>query len=111
MTAPPLGLTTEVEYIRILDGDTMEFEIRRRFKIRLKDIDVYEKNTVKGREATEFVDNILLSADEIKVFIPSNNPIKLMDINSFGRIIGRIYADGVDVSDLLRLANFEKEDE
>ena len=108
MTAPPLGLTTEVEYVRILDGDTIEFEIRRRFKVRLEGIDVYEKNTEQGEEATDFVDNILLDAEVIKVFIPSNNPIKLMDINSFSRIVGQVYVDDTNLTDLLRAAHYDK---
>jgi endonuclease YncB( thermonuclease family) len=102
------GLVTQVDYVRAVDGDTIEFEIRRTFKVRLRDIDVYEKNTEKGKEATEYVDTILKNAREILVFIPTNDPHKLMDINSFERVIGEVYVDNKNIANILRMARLEK---
>jgi len=95
------GLTIPVEYLRAVDGDTIEVEVRRKFKIRLRDIDVAEKNTDEGVEATEFVDGQMLAGDDILVFIPTNNPDKLMDFTSFERIVGDIYIDGKLLQQLL----------
>jgi endonuclease YncB( thermonuclease family) len=101
------GLTIPVEYVRAVDGDTIEVEIRRKFKLRLRDINVPEKNTDEGVEATEFVDGALLAGDDILVFIPTNSPDKLMDITSFERIVGDIYINGILLQDLLREQGYE----
>lgn len=108
MTVPEPGWTTEVEYIRPIDGDTIEVEVRRRFNVRLRDIDVYEISSDKGIEALDFVDGRLIDADKIILHIPSNNPTKLIDFNSFERAIGDVYVDGVSLSTLLRTAGYEK---
>jgi endonuclease YncB( thermonuclease family) len=108
MTVPKPGWVTEVDYIRPIDGDTIEVEIRRRFHVRLKDIDVYERRTEKGIKATEFVDEKLINANRIIVEIPTNNVIKLLDINSFERLMANIYVDNDNLADLLRQKGFEK---
>lgn len=96
------GLMIPVEYVRTVDGDTIEVEIRRKFKVRLRDIDVEEKNTKKGAEATDFVETAMAFSNDILVFIPTNNPDKLMDITSFERIVGDIYLNGKLLQDILR---------
>lgn len=102
------GLILPVNYVRAVDGDTIEFEIRRTFKLRLRDIDVYEKDTEPGQNAKEFVGDILSVTDDIIVFIPTNDPVKLMDINSFERIVGDVYIKDKKLSDILRTKGFEK---
>ena len=96
------GLTIPVEYVRAVDGDTIEVEIRRKFHMRLRDINVAEKDTDEGVEATEYVDGILCDGETILVFIPTNSPDKLMDITSFERIVGDVYVDDEKLQDLLR---------
>ena len=95
------GYATQVDYIRSVDGDTYEFEIRRRFKIRLRDFDAPEKNTEAGVEMTEYVDDLFSKAEKIIVFIPTNSPLKLMDMNSFERLVGDVEIDGKDLKDTL----------
>jgi len=108
MTAPEPGWTTEVDYIRPVDADTIEVEIRRRFNVRLKDIDAPERWTLLGKEAIEFVDQELCNAERIIVRIPTNNPIKLMDMNSFERVVGEIFVDNDNLSELLKAHGYEK---
>ena len=96
------GYITQVTYLRAVDGDTIEFEIKRIFHIRLRDIDVFEKTTDIGMEATNFVHNILSKSNEILVFVPANDPIKLGDTHSWNRIVGDVIVDGENLSDLLR---------
>lgn len=100
------GLTIPVEYVRAVDGDTIEVEIRRKFKMRLRDINVAEKDTDEGVEATEYVDGVLCDGDTILVFIPTNSPDKLMDITSFERIVGDIYVDNQKLQDLLEAEGY-----
>jgi endonuclease YncB( thermonuclease family) len=107
---PEPGLIIPVGFLRAVDGDTIEVEVRRKFKVRLRDIDVVEKHESKGQEATDFVSHVLGFADSIMVFIPTNDPDKLMDITSFERLVGDIYVKGKKLQDLLRKEGFEKDD-
>lgn len=102
------GLTTEVDYVRAVDGDTVELKIERIFKVRIRDIDAIELKQQGGKEARAFVDNLLSQARQIKIFVPSNDPHKLMDIQSFERLVADVYVDGCNLADLLRTAGYEK---
>jgi len=102
------GLTTVVDYIRAVDGDTIEFKIERTFKVRVRGIDAIELREQGGQEAKAFVNNIMHLAKEIKIFIPSNDKLKLMDIQSFERIVADVYVDGHNLADTLRTAGYEK---
>jgi endonuclease YncB( thermonuclease family) len=76
-------------------------------------LDAPEKKTVKGRAAIERVLEILTNPDwyrhigvthrfkTVKLFIPENHPVELMDINSFSRILGEIWVDGERLGDVL----------
>lgn len=87
---------------RVIDGDTVEVEISRRFNVRLRNVLVAEKNTAKGQAAKDFLTNEI-AGGEVVVFIPSNDPHKLMDINSFNRLVGDVWHNGMDVVDLIEL--------
>jgi len=102
------GLAIPVEYVRTIDGDTFEFEIRRKFKVRLRDIDTPEINTKKGVRAKETVECELESADDILVFIPTNSPEHLMDIVSFERVVADVYINGHNLASMLKLLGYEK---
>lgn len=102
------GLTTEVEYLRTIDGDTIEFEIRRIFKVRLRDFDAVELKSLLGEEARDFVDCLLSNAEKIQIFVPSNDPHKLMDIQSFERLVADVYIDGKSLADKVKAAGYEK---
>lgn len=102
------GYCTKVDVVRVIDGDTIEFEIRRRFHLRLRDIDVPESKTEHGKKATEFVQKRLFDAEDIKIFIPTGDPLKLMDINSFERLVGDVEVDGKNLAELLRKNEYNK---
>lgn len=101
------GLMIPVDYLRTVDGDTIEVEIRRKFKVRLRDINVMEKDKPKGKEASKFVHTLLRYAKKILVFIPTNDPYKLMDINSFERIVGDVYVNNANLKDVLCSEGFD----
>ncbi len=104
---PENGYTTEATVVRVVDGDTVEVEIRRRFIIRLTDDqrtpywNVEEKTTELGKQAICFLNKILYWGKKVKVFIPTNNPENLMDFNSFSRIVGKIWVDSRRVTDIM----------
>lgn len=106
------GWCSEAKVVRVVDGDTIELEVTRKFKLRLRDIDVYEKKTEKGEEAKKFVEKKILNKP-IKVFIPSNQPEDLMDINSFSRLVGDLYyfskyGGYENLADVLKVFGYEK---
>lgn len=106
--APEPGYTTTAKLVRIIDGDTYEFEFIRRCNIRLLDIDVYEKNTAIGQEASDFAHKVLSNANEIIIHMPTNDPLKFLDWNSFERVLANVYVDGQNLEQMLRDKNFDK---
>ena len=112
---PKEGWTTSALVTRVIDGDTIEVEIRRTFAVRLVDprgkFNVAERNTVKGQQAKSFLESTI-SDNEVKLFIsagPSN--IKLMDINSFNRLLGEIWFNGNRLTDILMENGYGKLEE
>ena len=102
------GLAIEVKFIRAIDGDTVELEIVRRFQLRLRDIDTPELKEPKGREAQIYAHYTGTSAKKALAFIPANDPVKLVDINSFNRLVGDLYLDGHNLVPLLKDKGFIK---
>lgn len=97
---PEPGFTTVAKVVDVHDGDTIKVEVTRTFSVRIRDLLVAELNTEKGKQAAEFLRNRLMNS-EILLFIPSNDPHKLMDINSFSRLIGDIWKDKIDIVDVM----------
>ena len=102
------GWITDVNYVRTIDGDTIVFNVTRTFSVRLRNIDVDELNTEKGQRAKEFIEDIMNHAGNIQIFIPTNDPERLMDFHSFERIIADVYINGRNLKDTLRKKGFEK---
>ena len=102
MTIPEPGITTIAKVVKVVDVDTIAFEIKRTFHIRIKDLLGAEKNTEKGKLEKAFLENLLKDNQELIVFIPTNDPHKLMDINSFNRLLGDVWLkDGRNLLDVL----------
>lgn len=100
MNKPELGWITEGKIVRVLDGDTVEVEITRTLKIRIDDLRCAESDEYGGQEATEFT-NALLHDKNVTIQIMTNNPLKLLDFNSFDRAVGRIWLDETLVRDII----------
>lgn len=111
--APRPGLSTEVKIVRVIDGDTVEVEITRRFPVRLVHenerglhFNADEKNTTSGKAAKKFLENLIYDDEpgefkEIILFIPAGQSINLTDINSFNRLLGEIWVDGEKVTETM----------
>lgn len=104
------GLTILVDVVSVHDGDTIKVRVSREFDIRVRGIDTPELKTVEGKEVQKIVENLITTADKIIVFIPSNDPLKLMDFNSFGRVVGDVYLDGKSLADIVRENKLQKKD-
>ena len=125
MKEPTPGWTTKAQIERVKDGDTVEVSITRTFALRLihrnKDRLIFkapELNTPEGIAAREYllellkeypatvtknVDDLMLKNRwrEVTVFIPTNKSNKLMDMNSFERLLGELWVDGKMVTELM----------
>ena len=107
MNCPPEGFCTEASLVRVIDGDTIEVEIKRTLKVRLKDIRVAEKNTEDGQAALACVKDILGPPNStMKLFIPANHPLPFSDIQTFDRVLGKIFVgkgeSWTDLGELLK---------
>lgn len=110
---PYPGWASKAFVRRIIDGDTIEVEVRKKFAIRVADprgrFNVAELNTAKGKEAKQFVSDLLMPCGEdkkITIFIPAGPGN--MDINSFNRLVGEIWVDGKRFTDILMENGFGK---
>ena len=103
-------ILTNLQLERVLDGDTIELTITRKFKLRVRNLDTFEINTEKGKEAKSFLQSLLAlqNPPNITIFIPSNDPNKLLDFYSFDRVVGDIIANGIDIATEMKKAGFDK---
>ena len=103
MQEPPIGFTTKVNVVKVIDGDTLDVEITRRIRVRLKDCwcpetrtrDLKEKE--RGLKAKRHLKDIL-SLDtgffswrsknhEVVLFIPADKEGDIKEIFSFINIV------------------------
>jgi endonuclease YncB( thermonuclease family) len=89
-----LGIALKVHPISVHDGDTIKVLITREFSIRIRGVDTPELSTPEGKQVQKIIMDKVMNAKEVIAFIPSNDPVNLMDINSFNRIVGDLYLDG-----------------
>lgn len=106
MIKPPEGFTTKAKVVNVVDGDTIDVVIERRVRVRLQDCwspetrtkDIVEKQ--KGIAARSFLITRAMDKD-VTLHIPADNEGELKDIFTFGRVIGRIFIDDYDVSEMM----------
>ena len=99
---PELGFTTLAKTERVIDADTIEVSITRKIKVRLLGVNAPELSTEEGKFFKEVMQNLLKDSDNITLFIPSKNPDKLMDFNTFDRVVGTIWLkNGEKLNDLI----------
>jgi len=86
----------EGKVIGITDGDTLTLLVdKKEFKIRLAEIDTPEKGQPYGNKAKQALSNFVFGK-EVRV-------VK-QDIDRYGRIVGRLYIDNLDVNaEMVRL--------
>ena len=108
MNKPRHGFSTECTLDRVVDGDTLCVEIKRKFNVRLiheneegKQFNCAELKTPEGKAAKEFVEELLQDNPNITIFIPAGEDAKLMDINSFNRILSEVWVGNYKLTDIL----------
>lgn len=104
MKEPPYGWTTQAKVLRVIDGDTVEVEIKRTVMVRLLDVDTAELRPKNSSEYEEAVAQKQKLSEKIKdkivkLYIPSNDI--LQDVFTFGRALGRIFYQGKDINEYM----------
>ena len=104
MKQPPIGITTVGTVTNVVDGDTVDVEIKRTIRVRLKDCwcpetrtrDLKEKE--KGLAAKKHLSNLLEDSKEVVLFIPADSEGDIKDVFTLNRVLGYIFIDSEDVS-------------
>ena len=104
MSTPKPGWITKATVTEVLDGDTVEVEIKRTMRVRLLDCWAPETRTrdeaekAKGLKAKSCLKQ-LVGDKEVTLFIPTEDEGELQDLLTFSRFLGRIYINGFDVGE------------
>lgn len=101
MTAPREGWTTKAKVLRVIDGDTLEVEVRRQMKVRLLDAWCPELHQPGGAAAKLFAQD-LVKDREVMLHIPGDTAVE--NALTFGRVLGEVWINGMDLSEELRRA-------
>lgn len=104
MKQPLIGITTKGSVVNVVDGDTIDVEVRRTIRVRLKDCwcpetrtrDLEEKK--KGLAAKAHLKGLLEDSKEVVLFIPADSDGDIKDVFTFNRVLGYIFIDSEDVS-------------
>lgn len=100
------GITFPAKIVRVLDGDTVEVEIRRVVRIRLLDCWAAETRTTdlqekkKGLEAKEYLKELSLNKDAV-ISVPIEADGKFGDSMSMGRVLGKVRIKEGDLSEIM----------
>lgn len=101
------GFVLPAKVVGVIDGDTIEIDVRRRIRVRLLDCWAPETRTTDAEErqrgiaAKEFLHN-LIGGKDVSVEIELEPDGKFGDQMTFGRILGRVYLeDEIDVSKIM----------
>lgn len=103
MQHPPLGFTTNVSFVRVIDADTILVEFKRQFKVRIKNLLCEEKNKKIGKEAKQFAEGLFRENDNLILHVHcGQNNEKLTNIFTFDRIVGQIWTkDGENYGEII----------
>lgn len=101
---PPRGLSTVATVVRVLDGDTIEVDVRTRMKVRIRDCWAPETRTKnesekqRGLASRTHLEELIPAGSEVAVFIPMTGRIE--DMLTLGRVVADVWRDGENVAEL-----------
>lgn len=97
---PKPAWTTDAYLVEVYDGDTMTLEVRRQIKVRMLDCWAPEIRTrdaaekAKGFAARDHLRSLISPGDHVTLSVPGGEDLGKRF--SFGRVLGRVWADGSD---------------
>jgi endonuclease YncB( thermonuclease family) len=110
LPVPEIGWCVPVRIVRVIDGDTLEVELTKRWRVRVLDCWCPESRTrnaeekVKGLAAKTALESMVRDNERKgTLFVPGHDD--LSDAMTLGRVLGRLWlADGRDVAYVQRSA-------
>ena len=97
---PTPTVSVPCRVVDVVDGDTLTVEVRLLARVRLLDCWAPEMNTPEGSAAKERMQEIAQGKDAMLV-VPLSQRMRLDDILTFGRVLGRVHVEGRDVGAVL----------
>lgn len=100
---PQPGVVVRCRVVEVTDGDTVTVEIRQRVRVRLLDCWAPETRTTdpdekaRGLAAKRYVERQAMGKPAI-LEVPTADARRADDVLTFGRVLGRLWIDGRDLS-------------
>lgn len=97
---PQEGLTVRASVVRVLDGDTIEVELRRVVRVRLLDCwtpELHGAEKTRAELAKRHCERLAKNTHGI-LFIPTDNARQIGDVTTLGRVLGHYWPDDSDQS-------------
>lgn len=91
--APPLGVTSRGTLTRVVDGDTVDVEVRYTVRVRFSDCWSPERSMSGGQKATDDLKSIALGKPVV-LHIPTGQASSLADVLTLNRVVGTVWLDG-----------------
>jgi endonuclease YncB( thermonuclease family) len=98
MKPPEPGITARAMVTEVIDGDTIDVELRLPVRVRLLDCwapepegETRDAGLIARQAAVEY---LMASAGEVLVEIPTKAAQGVTDVFSFGRVLGKIWPAG-----------------
>ena len=88
--APPLGLATDAVVVNVVDGDTLDLEVRYRVRVRLIDTWAPESDEPGGELATTDLRRHVLGKPVV-LHVPAESARSVADLFTFGRVLGHVW--------------------
>lgn len=95
---PELGLTARAVIKRVVDGDTLDVELRLPCRVRLIDTWASEDETSDGKLASKQLELMAPEGAKVIVQIPTSEANSIKDVFTFGRVLGWVWRDGDEES-------------
>ena len=84
-------ITVPCRVVKVIDGDTVDVELRTTIRVRLDDCWAPGKDTKDGKAATREVERLLPVGSRCLLQVCLKGARTMADILTFGRVLGRIY--------------------
>ncbi len=105
MLLPPYGLCYLVELVAVIDADTIDVRLWDHvLRVRLVECWADETRgpsaTDKGRDAKQYVENLLSGDEPLSLFIPATAG-RISEALTLGRILGRLFVGSRELAEIL----------
>lgn len=107
---PEPGINTRCTVVDVYDGDTVTVEIKYTVKVRLLDCwapEVRGEQKEKGLKSRDRLRELILNKKGI-LSVPAKNANSMDDLFTFGRVLGYLWVDGKNVSNLMVKEGYAK---